>query len=747
VADEAERNLISGNVRTGVVISGAETDSNVVAGNYIGTDVSGTVALGNGYDGVAINDGAQANRVGTDGNGVADTAECNLISGNANLGVRIYGAGTDGNVVAGNYIGTDASGTLPLGNGFAVEWGHAVVIGRGAQFNRIGTNGDDVADAAERNVISANAKTGVVIQDSGTDHNVVAGNFIGTDAAGLNALGNGQHGVLIQNRGEGGPQANLVGTNGDGVADEAEGNLISGNVGTGMVVSGVGTDHNVVAGTHIGTDASGTVALGNGAHGVYIVAYLGAPQSNRIGTNGGGVADAAERNVISGNSSHGVLITGTGTDLNVVAGNYIGTDASGTVALGNGFGVEYGAGVAVFSGAQSNRIGTDGNGVADAAERNVISGNSSKGVSIAHEGTSDNVVAGNYIGTDVTGTVALGNGQDGVKIWWASNQRIGGSNPGEGNLISGNARRGVFIQGAAASGNLVQGNYIGTDVSGTEALANGEHGVLIADRAHSNFIGTDGDGVADTAERNIISGNAADGVYIEGTGADFNVVAGNFIGTDVTGTVALGNGQDGVKIWWAANQRIGGSNPGEGNLISGNDRWGVFIQGAEASSNLVQGNCIGTDVSGTEALGNGGHGVYITSGARSNAIGGDAASGNLIAWNAGPGVAVVGEDTNGNRIQANSIYDNGGLGIDLGDDGPTPNAPTLGIGTPSPWQNYPVIAAALVGASTNVIGTLDSPPSAEYTLDFYANTAADPSGFSAAPSSTLSSPRQPRPAS
>ena len=378
------------------------------------------------------------------------------------------------------------------------------------------------------------------------------------------------------------------------MADEAERNVISGNAGSGVVITGAGSDGNVVAGNYIGTDLAGTEALPNAQDGVAITAGA---RSNRIGTDGDGLADEAERNVISGNFSHGVLITGTGTDLNVVAGNYLGTDATGTVALGNGFGVEYGAGVAVFSGAQSNRIGTDGNGVADTAERNVISGNSSKGVSIAHEETSDNVVAGNYIGTDVTGTVALGNGQDGVKIWWASNQRIGGTSPGEGNLISGNARYGIFIQGDEAGGNLVQGNCIGTDVSGTEALGNGAHGVLIADGAHSN------------------------------------------------------------------------------------------------------------------------------------AIGGDAASGNLIAWNAGAGVAVVGEDTTGNRIQANSIHDNGGLGIDLGDDGPTPNVPTLGVGTPSRWQDYPVITAAGFGTVTRVIGTFSSTPNAEFTLDFYANGAADPSGY------------------
>jgi len=121
--------------------------------------------------------------------------------------------------------------------------------------------------------------------------------------------------------------------------------------------------------------------------------------------------------------------------------------------------------------------------------------------------------------------------------------------------------------------------------------------------------------------------------------------------------------------------------------------------------------------------------VFVTDGARSNAIGGDAASANLIAWNAGAGVVVLGEETTGNSIRANSIHDNGGLGIDLGDDGVTPNVPADSAAPSGPWQNYPVITAVLVGASTNVLGTLYGDANADYTLDFYANTAADPSGF------------------
>jgi hypothetical protein len=958
VADEAERNLISGNAYHGVYFSGAGTDHNVLAGNYIGTDVTGTQALGNGYGvdwglGVAIWDGAQCNRVGTDGNELADAAERNVISANSGYGIAIWGEDTNSNVVAGNYVGTDVTGTAALGNGFGVPGGRGIGVYGGAQSNRIGTDGNGVGDANERNVISANAKSGVYIGSSATEHNVVAGNYIGTDAMGENALGNGRHGVYFHDW-HGGSQANLIGTDGDGIADEAERNLISGNAQHGVCILGVGTERNVVAGNYIGTDVTGLVALGNGADGIKIKVgaranrvgtdgdgladeaernlisgntlsgvafehvgtddnvvagnYIGTdapgngalgngthgvwiwygPQANRIGTNGDGLADAAERNliaangtigvsigasgtdnntvagnyigtdvtgraalpnvsygvaitagastnligtdgdgladaaernVISGNGDEGVWIAGEGTEYNVVAGNYIGTDATGLGALGNGFGVEWGYGVAIVGGAQHNLIGTDGDEAADEAERNVISANAQAGVVIESAGSDGNVIAGNYIGTDATGTHALGNESDGVKIssYLGSPQHnlIGTDGDGIGdqaerNVISANARAGVYSYGAADS-NVVAGNFIGTDATGTVALGNGSHGVRIGDGGHANLIGTDGDGIADEAERNLISGNAYHGVYIVGVGTDDNVLAGNYIGTDVSGTAALGNGfgiewgdgirfeggaqsnligtdgdgvadaaernvisgnhKQGVSIQMAdtnynvvagnyigtdangtaplgngfggvilyevsgapSGNRIGTDGDGvadeaERNVISANARNGVTLAGAGVSLNVVAGNSIGTDVTGTVALANAGAGVSLELGAQSNRIGGTEALANTIAFNAETGVAIFGEQTARNPIQGNSIYANGGLGIDLGDDGVTLNDPGDVDTGPNHLQNYPVITAAGFGTVTRVIGTLNSTPNTEFRLDFYANSEADPSG-------------------
>ena len=261
----------------------------------------------------------------------------------------------------------------------------------------------------------------------------------------------------------------------------------------------------------------------------------------------------------------------------------------------------------------------------------MISGNGSDGVRI-YSGASDNVVEGNYIGTDATGANPLPNTLSGVGIIDASNNTIGGTAAGAGNVISGNGSDGVFIgtnQGTA-TGNLVAGNYIGTDVTGTKALGNKYAGVEIADSASHNTIGG-----TTAGDRNVISGSVqGGGVFIDGS-ATGNLVAGNYIGTDVTGTKALGNALVGVEIADSANNTIGGTAAGDRNVISGSPQGGVLIDGF-ATGNLVAGNYIGTDVTGTKALGNALAGVEIRDSAWNNTIGGTAAGDrNVISGSAG----------------------------------------------------------------------------------------------------------------
>jgi len=387
--------------------------------------------------------------------------------------------------------------------------------------------------------------------------------------------------------------------------------------------------------------------------GIYL--HSGA-SGNTIGGSTGG-----ERNVISGNNSSGISIENGGTDGNTVIGNYIGTDASGTAPVGNGV-----TGVNIGDGAQYNVIGGDSE-----EERNVISANVWGGIGIG--GASDNTIVGNYLGTDASGMIALGNVERGMGINGSGMDLEAARNVIRDNLISGNGTNGIDLYGAATTDNTVIGNLIGTDATGMAALGNASQGIWVGGRAHHNTIG------GTTAEaRNTISANFIGIAIEEFDGPPDNIVVnGNYIGTDVTGAGDLGNSLQGVRIVDSPDNRIGAATAGAGNVISGNDGIGVFIAGTGASGNQVQGNHIGTDVTGTAYLGNSSGGLSIWS-APSNTIGGTAAGeGNVIAFNYGDGVRVYGTSTTGETIRRNSIHSNGGKGIENTDGGNGELAPPI----------------------------------------------------------------------
>lgn len=206
------------------------------------------------------------------------------------------------------------------------------------------------------------------------------------------------------------------------------------------------------------------------------------------------------------------------------------------------------------------------------------------------------------------------------------------------------------------------------------------------------------------------------------------IISGNFIGTDATGSVDLGNSGSGVDIMSSGNT-VGGTTAGARNIISGNDyQDGITI--GSSGSNLVQGNYIGTDKSGTLKVGNGRHGVLLM-GAASSIIGGTTpGASNLIAFNGDDGVNIVGSGTVSNSIRGNSIHSNGRLGVDLNSDGVSVNDAGDADTGPNNLQNFPVIASALtVNGSTTISGTLNSTVTTQFDLDFYSSSAADPSGY------------------
>ena len=209
-----------------------------------------------------------------------------------------------------------------------------------------------------------------------------------------------------------------------------------------------------------------------------------------------------------------------------------------------------------------------------------------------------------------------------------------------------------------------------------------------------------------------------------------NRIHGNFIGTDATGTIPLGNGGFGVEIDNSFVNVIGSTEPGGRNVISGNAAGAVFIHGGLAFGNSVIGNRIGTQLDGVSPLGNGGPGVLLDEDVLLNIIGSaDSGGGNTIAFNAGTGLLI--RSGQQNLIQMNSIFANGGLGIDLGGDGVTANDALFDQdGGPNDLVNYPELTfVASFDGHTNVKGTLKSTRNASFTLEFYASAAADASGF------------------
>jgi len=645
--DPGAGNLISGNDGNGILIENENPTAkgNLVEGNLIGTDATGEQALSNVSFGVEIA-GASNNTIGgtTPFNLIGGAG--NLISGNGGAGIQILGNPNDptsatGNLIEGNYIGTKASGsgmdtsnntTLPF-----ISNAQGGIEISGASGNVIGGSAPD-----DRNVISGNEDAGVLITEA--DGNEVEGNYIGPDNTGLDVIGNVSSGIVIDASSSG----NTIGGSVSGDC-----NVISGNIGSAITLQRR-ANNNLIEGNFIGPDKTGkaiatletetTVTQGNIQNGI---SFVNIAYDNTI-----------TGNVISGNDGDGINFSSDSYG-NQVLSNKIGVDVSGTQALGN-----------FQNGVSVNDVSGNTIGGTTAGAGNIISGNNLDGILIS-EGvvpsqTVDGgatvlgtIVRGNFIGTNVKGNTPIGNGQNGISLDDSPYNTIGGTMHGaaniisgnDANIISGNDLNGISFSGANAMQNQVLGNLIGTDATGTSALANAQNGILMTD-APDNVIGGTVSGAANT-----ISGNASDGISLTGAGSKGNLIEGDFIGTNSQGTGPLrngqSNGQDGVAVFDASGDTVGGTVQGARNVISGNHGNGISFTGTLASD--VVGNFIGTNVKGTQPVANVADGVLFDD-STGDIVGGTArGAGNVISGNRQAGVEIRGTTSRNDVVEGNTI--------------------------------------------------------------------------------------------
>ncbi len=715
-SDSGAGNVISGNQVHGIQLAGATATGNIIQGNWIGTDRANTLSLGNTFIGIDIINGAVNNVVGGAG------AARNTITHNPTAGVQIR-TGSTGNVLRNNAITANGSG---------------VNINDGAVNNTIGGTG-----AGDGNFIHDNGKnlliTGATSIGNAILGNSISGNFIGID------LGN-----------------DVVTPNDPGDADTGPNNLQNFPVLTSATVAGstltvLGT-LNSTANTAFRLEFFSNAACdptGNGDGDT----FLG---SLPVTTDGAGnVSFTASLPAVSA----GQAITSTATDpanntsefsgCRVVPGTpqtfaVTNTNDSGPGSLRQAI-LDANAGVTSFDTIRFNIPGTGvhtiaplsglpnmtdpviidgttqpgyaGTPVIELSGTNagntialVVSGggstvrglaiNSYAGNGIAVTGGIGNVIEGNFIGTDVTGTVARGN-LNGIAVQSAQQpdwRHDGG--PAEPDI-------GQRRDGASNPEQLCHWQRRAGELHRHERRRDDSHpqpGGAKRDQCHQRRVSNTIGGPT-AAFGNVVSGNAIHAITIccDPTTVG-NLAQGNLVGTRPDGTTPLANGGIGVDM-------VARSTPLSGNIVANNGT-GIQIR-TGATGNVLHNNVITS---------NGGQGVRVddTSG---NTIGGTAAGDGNVIQNNGTGVVVLATTSARDAILGNSISGNGGLGIDLNGDGVTANDAGDTDAGPNGLQNFPLLSAATVsGTVTTILGTLNSSANTTFRLEFFSNTACDGSG-------------------
>jgi hypothetical protein len=381
-----------------------------------------------------------------------------------------------------------------------------------------------------------------------------------------------------------------------------------------------------------------TSTTGNTNPGGYVLEING----RNVGTMGSLFTIQSNGNTIGGMAINGEAGFGPGTCIkiinssqNMIAESAVGMDANFQKASPCGTAIE------LINGANNNHI-----------LANIISGNSLDGILIAGPNSDSNEIAYNHIGITYPTSNAVPNGRNGILIQNGPFGNTIGGTVEKKNYISGNGVNGIYVSNS--NFNTLSYNYIGTDREGLSARPNGQYGLLIDGGSQDNVV-----------YGNLISGNSFDGILLSGAGTSNNAVQGCKIGNNLNGSAKIPNGTHGIGLYdGASSNTIGHINDrSRGNTILGSGWSGIALVN-NSNNNQIGNNAIGTDFSGSVTnQGNNFYGVNVV-----NSSGNTIGPSNLIAYNGqasgSDGIRIDGATAVNNRVTQNSIYANGGKGIE-----------------------------------------------------------------------------------
>jgi len=689
-----DNNICSGNsgsgLGVGIIISG-NINNITIQNNKIGTDKATTGSIPNtsvGLGLLTIPPGSTSVLI----NG--GTIQNNTISGNSTAPGFFMGYQSITNLtIQNNFIGTDSTGTIAVPNALGL-----------ITFTELATTITNCT--FQNNLISANPGGNFGLQLTINNNNIIRANKFGTNITGTSILGTNGNGISVQGN-----------NNTIGGSTTSDGNLVAGTTGSGIQIS-YGSSGNTISNNYIGCDVNGvsgsaTFAIGN--NGIEISGYdYGSSTANNSDEN------IIENNLISRTSSSGIYLD-KGCNSTTINNNIIGTDVDGTTArsIGNN-------GIQIEGNDFTNHVAVNSND--SIVTNNLVSNCTQTGIFI-NSGCNNSIVQGNKIGTDITGTVNMGNGNCGIQIQGndnntlvgSNNTQIGGTNSSERNIICGSTNQGININ-LGVSNTIIQGNYIGVDSTGLVAIPNNQQGISISGYNGSVSIPCNNTqiGGTTTSARNIIAGNGNCGIQLTNDVND-TIIQGNYIGVGSNGTTTIANTNVGIFVQGNSSAPsngtiIGGTTSGAFNIIAASTSEGIFLNN-NIHNSVIQGNFIGTDASATLNLGNGNNGILITGvgaeASTNNLIGGTSTTTkNIIKNNTGSGIS-INDDCILNPILGNEIYNNGGNGIVLsGNANNLQPAPTLG--TAEYCVDNTVVVITVTAPTT--------PLSSNFRIELFGNT-------------------------